>query len=173
MKALTKWMENTYLTDPDLYTPKSFFVLSLSLFLFFHSLINSTHIWIVVKGIPKEFYWRGKNNDARRQEAVSSGAEVEILYCYQEQEPGIELLMHIQLCVRKVWVKLKLLGQKRWCTTCSRKLIICRMKWQIFLLCERILIQVFNTRHQSSLHRSDCFRFHLLLQLLGSPLSCL
>ena len=66
-----------------------------------------------MKGIPKEFDWRGKNNDARRQEAVSSGAEVEILYCYQEQEPGIELLMHIQLCVRKVWVKLKLLGQKR------------------------------------------------------------
>lgn len=41
-------------------------------------------------------------------------AEVKIVHCYQEQEPGIESLMHIQLCARKGLGKLlKLLGQKR------------------------------------------------------------
>lgn len=59
MKALTKWMENTYLTDPDLYMPRvSLCRVSLFLF-FFHSLINSTHLNHCER-YPKEFYWRGK-----------------------------------------------------------------------------------------------------------------
>lgn len=67
-----------------------------------------------MKGIPKEFYWRGKNNDARRQEAVSSGAEVKIMHCHQEQEPGIELLdAYSVVCEKGLGKLLKLLGQKR------------------------------------------------------------
>lgn len=174
MKALTKWMENTYLTDPDLYMPKSFFVPSLSLFLFF-SFFDQLHTHLN----HCERYPQGVLLERKKQWCQE--ARVCFIWCRGKNHallPGTGAWDWITdaysiVCEKGLGKLLKLLGQKRWCTTCFRKLIICRMKSWIFLLCERILIQVLNTRHQSSLHRSDCFSFRLLLQWLGSPLSCL
>lgn len=96
MKALTEWRENTCLTGWCwfAYTESVHFDKTLSLFILFHSLISLKYIGNIVKISPRSFTGKKRHSDARRQGALSSGAEVKILHCHWEDEPGIVWLEH-------------------------------------------------------------------------------